>query len=192
MKQIVLVLLACFFSWQTLHAQIIKTGDQAVNLGLGFGGTMIIGNGLPSLNFAYETLPFEKLGIGYISAGGFGAYKHSRYDYPVYDNTYGPGVGEINYNYWVAAGRGAYHFDLYTLNPNDFFRYFDVYAGVIAGFRFANNNYEGTYDLTLENKVSFLNDVFAGCRYQFSDMMLVYSEVGYSVSILSFGVSVLY
>jgi len=192
MKKLALILFVSLIAYGTSQAQAIETGDQAVNLGLGFGSTMIVGDGLPSINFSYETLPFEKLGIGYISVGGFGAYKHSSYDYYGYDNQGVAHKYDVNYNYWVVAGRAAYHFDFYAMNHNDFFRYFDVYAGVVAGLRFTGNNYEGDYDVTLEDKTHFLNDLFAGCRYQFSDGLAVYAETSYNVSILSIGVSFLF
>jgi len=185
MKKLVLILFVSLIAYGTSQAQAIETGDQAVNLGLGFGGFMIEGDGLPSINFSYETLPFEKVGIGYISAGGFAAYKHSSYSYPQYDY-------DINYNYWVVAARAAYHFDFYAMNHNDFFRYFDVYAGAIAGLRFVGNNYNGTDNSHLEKKTRYINDLFAGCRYQFSDGLAVYAETSYNVSILSIGVSFLF
>ncbi len=183
MKKLVLILFVSLIAYGTSQAQAIETGDQAVNLGLGIDGLMYCGSGIPSINFSYETLPFEKLGIGYISVGGFGAFKHTTN----YDN---------KHNYWIVAGRGAYHFDFYAMNHNDFFRYFDVYAGVLAGYALVGNNYNGNYEdeayYKYEEPNQFVHDIFAGCRYQFSDGLAVYAETSYNVSILSFGVSFLF
>lgn len=189
MKKLFLLAIVSLFAFGITQAQVIETGDQAVNVGLGFGGSMVSGDGLPALTFSYETLPFEKLGIGYISVGGYGAYKHSNYDYA----WAGSPKTKVKYNYLVFGGRGAYHFDFYDMNGQEFFNKFDVYAGVFVGFSYdavkVNDNFESD---EFDNELNFRNDLFVGCRYEFSETFGVYAEAGYGISNLSAGLSFLF
>lgn len=194
MRKIFLVLFVCFFAYGTALAQAIEYGDQAVNVGIGIGGADIYGDGLPSVNFSYELLPIEKIGIGYISVGGFGSYKHSNYD------AYG---WETKYNYWIIGGRAAYHFDFYTMNRNDFFNYFDVYAGVMGGVKIQNGKEDGHYNESPYydeharhddlDETKPIVDVFAGCRYNFSENLGAFAETSVNGnSFLRIGVSFLF
>lgn len=193
MKKLLLIVFVSLFAFGVSQAQVIETGDQVASVGIGIGGSMVSGDGFPAITFSYETLPFEKMGIGYVSLGGYGAYKHSSYDY-----SWGTShKSEINYNYWVFGARGAYHFDFYDMNGQEFFEKFDVYAGVFLGFSYDavnyNGNDEGTFlEDTFENELSFRNDLFVGCRYEFSETFGVFAEAGYSVSNLSAGISFLF
>jgi len=180
MKKLLLLLFISAFSYQLLQAQAIVTGDNAINAGIGLGGTMVMGDGSPSISLSYETLPFEKLGIGYISVGGYGAYKHSSYKYSSY---------KYKINYWIAGARAAYHFDFYDLTSNDLFNKFDVYAGAFIGLSFDSNDYDGINHLGLDDGVSFREDFFVGCHYKFTDNFGVYAETGYSFAYLSGGLS---
>lgn len=186
MKKVLLVVLVAVFAFASAQAQVIETGDQAINVGIGFGGSMATGDGLASISGSYEMLPFEKMGIGYLGLGGYVAYMHSSYDAYIYD---------YNFNYFVFGARGIYHFDFYAMNNNEFFNKFDVYAGVFAGFSYDAVNFEGNdHDLLDEydNKLSFRNDLFVGCRYEFSETFGVYAEAGYGISNLSAGISLLF
>lgn len=184
MKKVFFVVLISLFAVGVMQAQVIETGDQAVNVGIGLGGGMVAGNGQPSIDFSYEVLPFEKLGIGYISVGGYGSYKHSSED----------GVGyEWKYNYWLIGGRAAYHFDFYAMNHNDFFNHFDVYAGVFAGIKIERSEFDGDYTPKDDhNSTKPRTDIFAGCRYNFSDNLAAYAETSTGLSNLSIGLSFLF
>jgi hypothetical protein len=124
--------------------------------------------------------------------GGYGAYKHSNYDYGFMNHAY-----EIKHNYWVFGARGAYHFDFYDMNGQEFFKKFDVYAGIFMGFSYDAVSYDSTFegshlDDEFDNDLSFRNDLFVGCRYLFTDNFAVFAEAGYSVSNLSAGISFLF
>lgn len=183
MKKLLFFCIASLFAYNTIQAQAIQTGDQAVNVGLGFGGSMVTGDGRPSINVSYEMLPFEKLGIGYISIGGQGAYKRSHYDY---------GTNKYTYKYWVVGARGAYHFDFYDLNGLEFFNHFDVYAGIFAGFSIDNVYSDTDLDGDLENEFSFRNDLFAGARYNFTENLGVFGELSYGINNLVIGIDFLF
>ncbi len=187
MKKLLLVLFASVLIFSVANSQAIKTGDQAVNVGLGLGGSMIEGVGLPALILSYETLPFEKLGIGYLSVGGYFAFKHSNYDYGYWGTNY-----DLKYNYWVFGGRAAYHFDFYEMNGDDFFNQFDVYAGVFLGFGINTVKYDSSWGIDFDNDFFIREDMFVGCRYKFSDNLSVFSELSYGISWLSGGVSFLF
>lgn len=187
MKKLLLILSAVFI-FSVSHAQVIVTGDQAINLGIGVGGTMVSEGGLPSINFSYETLPLEKLGIGYIGIGGYLAYKHSRYYTYTYENgTYvGRSDSKNKCNYYVFGGRATYHFDFYDMNHNNFFNYFDVYAGVFLGFSYDVFKYENA---DTKRELCLRHDLFVGCRYMFSDSFGAFAEAGYGINYLSTGIT---
>lgn len=179
MKKFMFIVLISLCSYGLVRAQAIETGCQNVNIGIGLlNGYMFEGGGLPSINFAYETLPFEKLGIGYISVGGFGAFKHSKHDYS---------LNEYDVNYLVAGGRAAYHFDFYSLTSNDFFNYFDAYAGAFVGIKLTR--YED--NIYYNNETSVIADYFIGCRYKFTDNFTCYAESN-GMALLSVGLSFLF
>jgi hypothetical protein len=182
MKKIVFLLIVSLFAYSSIQAQAIETGDQAVNIGIGFGGSMVTGDGSPSFNVSYEILPFEKVGIGFISIGGYGAYKRSNYNY---------GLDEYSLNYWVFGARGAYHFDFYDMNGLEFFKHFDVYAGVFAGFSSENIDSDINGG-DLDDELNFRNDLFAGARYNFTENIGVFGEVSYGINNLVFGIDFLF
>lgn len=185
MKKLFFIALVSLFAFGATQAQVIETGDNAVNIGLGFGGSMVTGDGLPSISASYEMLPFEKMGIGYLGLGGYVAYKHSSFDY-IYS--------DVSYNYFVFGARGIYHFDFYSMNNSEFFNHFDVYAGAFLGFSYDAINYDGQHSelIEIENSLSFRNDIFIGCRYKFTESIGVHAEAGYGVSNLTAGISFLF
>jgi hypothetical protein len=184
MKKLFFLFVVSLLVYTTTNAQAIQTGDQAINIGIGFGSSLVDRDhtGLPSINVSYEFLPFEKLGIGYIGLGGYAGYKHSNYDYGTY---------EYKYNHWIFGVRGAYHFDFYDMNGIDFFNQFDVYAGVFAGFMIDNDDWND--DLSdPDYGLSFRNDLFAGARYNFIENIGVFTEVGYGINYFVFGIDFLF
>ena len=183
MKRILFLLVAGIFACNTISAQAIETGDQAVNLGLGIGGTLTHGDASPGINLSYEMLPFDQLGIGYIGVGGYVSYIYS-------NDQIGP--ARYEYNYYVFGARGTYHFDFWHLTHDKIFNQLDLYAGVFAGFVYDNEDWNNNQANTEDYILTFRNDFFAGARFNFSSNFGVFSEIGYGLNTFTFGVDFLF
>lgn len=176
-KLVVLVFATVLFALP-MSAQTFEKGSQVLNVGLGIGsiyGTMR----LPGINGAYEIGVTEKIGIGYISAGGFLGLTFNK----DYFSRYGGNLG-YNYTHIIITPRAAYHFDL----VEDF----DFYAGLAIGANLVlskarNSETEIVSDPAYENGV--YPSVFAGARYYVSPNFALMSELGFGAYILNLGVS---
>ena len=170
------------------QAQAFEPGTNVLNFGFGLGSNYYSGAyykmRIPPIGISYERGITEKIGIGHISAGGYFGISGSKYEYSGWGYTYG-----YKYTYITFALRGLYHFDFYELTNNDIFNKFDIYAGITSGLRFTSSKEYGNnlYNVSPDNDVSLVYGVFVGARYYFSPVFGVYTELGYSTSILNFG-----
>ena len=169
-----------------------------INLGFGFGGvnyySINTGTGYnyrrtPAISLSYEQPWKKKLGPGYLGIGAYLGFQNARYRYD--DVFYGGGkyYYEHNWNYFMVAARGAYHWDV--LNSKNA----EVYAGVVIGLRFQtysyNTNDPDPYtDYRLSNSAVYpAYSLFAGARWYFAKRVAVFGEVGYGISYLTAGLS---
>jgi len=188
MQKLLLSAITVFLYIGISNAQPLTFGKH--NLGLSFGIPNEIHSNYssksPSVNISYHYGFSDKIGIGYISAGGmisfFGA------DYKV-DNS---GVKyNAEYSYTTIGPRAAYHFDMSDITGNKTWDLIDVYAGMFLGLQFEKmKTYDSITDITnTDNKSRLATDIFAGIRYSLTDNVGIYSELGFGLNSFNFGVS---
>lgn len=174
-----------------------------INLGVGFGSRAyhsiyrIPGHSYgrtPAFSLTYEQAYPKKLGPGYLGIGAYLGFQHEYYKYTsgyydnlLYYNTYNY---SHNWNYFMVAARGAYHWDV--LNAKNA----EVYAGVIVGMRFQIHNYT-TNDPNNRDPYSYtqsfaypVGSAFAGARWYFAKNFGLFAEVGYGISYATGGFSI--
>jgi len=183
MKKLCLAFVVLIMSLFQLKAQPFEYGDNVLNIGIGLAP---VGYGYtyagysPGLEASFEHGFFEKLGIGYISIGGYAGFRRATYDW-VWDN--------YSITQTIVAARGAYHFDFLDLSGEDIFEKFDVYAGVLMGLRFETADYDDDI-VEFDNSTSGVFDTFIGGRYYFSENFGAYSEISYAgISYFTVGLS---
>ena len=190
MKKIfqLLTISALFLMSLTLSAQEFVKGTKMLSIGIG-AGDRYYGSGfnmiIPPLQANLDIGVSEKLGIGYIGVGGLIAYSASRYGY---DNWWGR--YERRYSNLTIGFRGSYHFALDVKG-------LDLYAGLMIGYNIASYketfppNYDKNYRYYNYDRTygGVLGGLFAGARYMFNDKFGIYGELGYTVSVLSVGVT---
>jgi hypothetical protein len=115
---------------------------------------------------------------GVVSAGGvFGV------GFANYTNAYYSGY-EVKSTYFLVAARGNYHFI--------FHEKFDPYAGVLLGYYFGSSKttyppgYTSGYYPTVSSG-GFHGGVYAGARWFFTPAFAAFAELGWGMSILTFG-----
>ena len=180
MKKIAFILALAFLGQICVHAQPFKKGDKVLNLGIGIGTGIYSGGAysmrIPPVAASFEVGVSDKLGIGYIGAGGVLGIAGSKYEVTILD-TYG-----WKYTYIIVGGRAAYHFDL----VDDL----DIYAGLMAGVSITTSKEIGDPPIG-ENPEStgYAHYEFAGIRYYVSSGFALMAELGYGVSYLRLGVA---
>ena len=159
-----------------------QRGDNAINLGIGFGSSLgyTYSSQTPGISASFEHGVWEVGGPGVISLGGYIGYKSFTNKYDYFLSYY-----EEKWSYTIIGFRGAYHFN--GINTDKF----DVYGGVMLSYNilsYTNNNNSSFY--THDTYGSALGgSLYIGGRYFISPNFALYSELGYGVSILNFGVS---
>lgn len=175
----------------TSHGQVFVKGTKMLSAGIGLGDRYLILSGynmvVPPLQLNFDYGITEKLGIGYIGVGGLLSYSVNRYDY---SNS----IFNYNYRYTYTnitiASRATYHFDLGIEKV-------DLYAGAILGFNIASRSetYTGNgipasnFSLDPPGNGGLVVGPFAGARYMFNEHFGAYSELGYTVSIFTLGLT---
>ena len=160
-----------------VSAQIptFSKGDNVVNFGIGFGGTMYSAYSLtsshvsrmPAFFASYENCIIDGVWDDYSSIGVGGQIAYSSVSWKNSD-------WKIH-NVLIGA-RGALHYA--------FVDKLDTYAGVMMGYKIVTDN----TDFYKYNN-AFASDFFVGARYYLTDSFSVFSELGYYVSLVSLGVS---
>lgn len=185
MKKIILGLLAIVAIVGVSNAQVMKKGDNALNLGIGVPdvvGTMRI----PAIIGAFDMGVSDKLGIGYISAGAQATLSGGKQSVKIW------GIGtEYKTTNLIFGGRAAYHFDFVDITGNDAFSKFDIYGGFFAGLNIEmEKETDDITDTTVKDtNVKFKEDFFVGARWAVSDALRLYAEAGYNIAYISAGVS---
>ncbi len=163
MKKLILATIFALVSLAT-QAQTFEEGDLNISAGIGLGSWY--GSSIPvSASVEY--------GINEnISAGGYIGYL-----------SYNPSWSgnDFRVNITLIGPRASYHFtDWDTGN-------WDLYAGAFAGVAIVSysNGYRDTWGYT--GPGSFRISGYAGGRYNFSDNMAAFSELGYGIEYLRVG-----
>ncbi len=147
----------------------------------------------PVFSFSYEQPLKNKVGPGFIGVGAYlsfqNAHRYDDYDW-WYNGTTSNYRNKENWNYYVVAARGAYHWD--GLNSGKA----EVYAGTIIGVRIStydystdNKNPNYTYVHNHASSVTPAFSVYAGARYYFVPNVAFFGEVGAGVSFISGGLT---
>jgi hypothetical protein len=172
-----------------------------INLGVGLTGTYhhfdnrhgYSHGRTPAFIFVYEQPLKNKVGPGYIGIGPYLSFQnaHQRYDYDWYYNGKNdPYYYEHNWNYFVIAARGAYHWDVLNSSKAE------LYAGTIIGVRvhqytYKDNNPDPNYNgyERSDGSVYPAVAVYAGARWYFVPNVGLYGEVASGVSFLTGGLT---
>ncbi len=183
------------------QAQSFDVGTNAVNLGIGLGGTRY--SYINSYNDRYTISPtlcgsFERgvteLGPGVLGIGGFLARKSVKYEYM----SPASWSGGYAYNYdqrWsntVIGLRGSWHYNEWHGSDR-----FDLYGGVMLGYNIGSykdkstrtrNGVTEAYNENYSYSTSFVTwSTYLGGRYFFSDNVGAYLELGYGMTYLNLG-----
>jgi len=185
MKNLSLFIIALLFVGASANAQglVYGKGSSAINLGVGFGSTVITGTTgfAPSFSASYEygilEIPIGS-NTGVVSAGGIFGFGTASYNYTNWQDL------KYKYNYFLVAARGNFHFIFHDQ--------FDPYAGFLLGYSFVNGKWVG--DGTKPNNWNatsngFQGGAYAGARWFFTPAIAAFAEVGWSISILTVGVT---
>ena len=176
--------LFCLIATQ-VAAQIptFTRGDNVAGLGLGVGGTLYA-----DLFSGYKQTPYFLLN-----------YEHCIID-NLWDERSSIGVGgQMGYASakWENSG-GAYGWKRSDFNIGvrgslhyTFVDKLDTYAGILFSYNIVSYKYWGTSGIETRSNPDniMIPTVFAGARYYLADSFAVFAELGYGVSIFSFGVS---
>lgn len=171
------------------HGQVMKKGDAAINVGIGLPS--FTGLSIPTVTASFDMGITEKIGIGYISAGGQVAFSRMKISTAWLGLVSGFSTSTTNF---IVGGRGAYHFDFATMSGNSTFDKLDIYAGIFMGLNFqtVKTEYEEeTIGFKNNSKMTphFWADGFAGIRYAISDNFKIYAELGGTIAYIQGGVS---
>jgi hypothetical protein len=170
----------------SMFSQPFGKDSQAINLGIGFGNTILTGSyysfTIPVIAAAYE-YGLVEIGMGphvtgVISAGGFLGYANNKYKYPNW-------TGDVSlvYNTFQVSARGNYHFIFHDK--------IDTYAGIQLGYAIINSKWKGDSSIPPYSAVGskFAGGGYVGGRYYWNDSWAVYAELGWMLYIFSFGVT---
>ena len=172
-------------------AKCFDENTKLINVGLGLGkGYVPLGASgsfnSPSFSLSYEQPWPQRIGPGFLGVGAYLGYQFSR------DKTNSNGFYyEHNYNYIMATGRAAYHWDVLNSEKAE------VYAGSLVGVRIQLYRYETNVVGPTANNNKYSNgggaypvfSMFAGARWYFAENIAVYGEAGSGVSYLSGGIT---
>lgn len=186
MKKVFLILVVLTAFTAGLSAQSFEKGNHGINVGLGFGHMYYGGWGggyygsLPVISGSYELgiveVPMGSDLTGVVSVGGIMAFTGGRYGKWDNDNYW-------SYTVFTLAARGNYHFIFHDK--------FDPYAGVLMGFSIWSDRWHGdnAYETGGSSSGGFEAGAYVGARYFFTDMIAVYSEIGYLPAFFNVGVT---
>lgn len=167
-----LLIFLLFFS-TVVHAQSFEQGDKLLNVGLGIGN--VLGSG--STVFPPTQVTFEYGVTESISVGGFIGYAANKVSYGI---PFTSDSDEIKTTFTYFGARVSYHF--YNTEK------IDVYGSGGLGY-YTSSISDGDpdyYDIKLGG---FAYDISIGGRYYFNEKIGMFTELGYGISILQFGLA---
>jgi len=166
MKKLILLFAVALFSVGIVSAQVYTEDSKLVNIGIGFGGGYTTGKvGIPPISASFEKGITEK-----ISVGGIAGYAASKYELMGFKS---------EYSYILLGARGSYHF--YNTDK------IDGYAGAMLGYNIVSAKVTGLGAAASSSGLAYSG--FVGGRYFFSEKLAAFAEIGYGISVITFGVS---
>jgi hypothetical protein len=180
-SKILLLIAAITFSVTLTNAQIATEGSKFVNLGLGLGTNLYSGlhykMQVPPVSASFEYVIKDELFDENSSLGvggylGFTSYKWTSGDWG------------WKYNSIVIGPRGYLHYQ--------FIDNLDTYTGILLGYNILSSKWTGSgTSWGSANSGGIAYSWFVGGRYFFSDNIAAMLELGYGVSYLNIGVSIM-
>lgn len=174
MKKVILVLGIVLLATMT-YAQPFQKGTNVLNAGIGFGTNLGgLGSARPAISASFEHGAWEIGGPGVVSLGGY--IGNTGYTYKNAGYTQ-------KWNYTVVGVRSAYHYNGFDNLPD-----LDVYGGLMLSYNIASYKADG-YDGPNSYGSGLGLSAYVGGRWFFSEMLGVYAELGYGVSVLNAGIA---
>jgi len=162
--------------------QGMEVGKNNFGIGLGLGNNWYrVGGIVPAIRANFDHGFFEA-GPGIISLGGSAGIS-----YCTYDNFLGQGYNQSWTNV-VIASRGAWHYNFGNIGNENF----NAYGGAGIGIRleFYKNNYNGSTVIVDDYGGPIPHfSTFIGGSYQFSESLGIFTELGYDVTNVLFGLN---
>lgn len=157
-----------FFCSSLSFAQAYEQGDKLLNIGAGIGSQFMASGatGTPPVSLSLEFGATD-----HISVGVYGGYAGAEV------NT---AMGDWDYTYIIAGGRGSYHFDFGGDN-------LDPYAGIMLGYNIASVSTTG--NVPAASAGGFIWGAHAGARYLIGPKFGLFAEVGYGIAWLTGGLA---
>jgi len=167
-------------------------GDNAINLGIGFGNHYYTGLGsdfssTPALTVTYDHGLKDIEDIkGTIGLGGILGFQGSSYKW-------NDGLGDYYNEHWsniIIAPRVTYHAGFLNTNM------WDLYAAFFLGIRIESYNFEtnnSSYNALYEGNYGGTNlaaGLTIGGAYYFTPVIGVFAELGYDVAYFKVGISI--
>lgn len=172
MKKTIIYLTITLFTVTIMHSQEFNAGTNAINLGVGLGGsfgTFTTSSVSPGISVSYERGIWDIGGPGVISLGGYIGVKSYRYEI----------LGtRSKWSYTTVGIRGAYHFNGLEVEN------LDVYGGAMLAYNIANFSGDS---VAFKVASTFRPTFFVGGRWYFGDTFGVFAEAGYGVAYLTVG-----
>ena len=166
MKKLILLFAVALFSVGIVSAQVYTEDSKLLNIGIGFGGGYTTGKvGIPPISASFEKGITDK-----ISVGGIAGYAASKYELMGFKS---------EYSYILLGARGSYHF--YNTDK------IDAYAGAMLGYNIVSAKVTGLGAAASSSGLAYSG--FVGGRYFFSEKLAAFAEIGYGISVITFGVS---
>lgn len=147
-------------------------GEKNLNIGVGFGSTLVGGLDLPPISASYE-VGTDLLTIPNVSLGGYFGFAQSSENW---------GLWELSYTHIILGARGSYHF--YSNKQ------WDCYGGLMIGYNIVSSSVDGPdedgYNYSAASS-ELTYSLHAGARYYISQNFGFYAELGYGVVYLNLG-----
>lgn len=171
---IFLVFISTFAALPSFGQSAYQSGNFIINGGIGLGSSIY---GSISLNGSAEYFINDEVSIG--GGIGYSGYNRGRY------------LGDpLRVSVIYLGPRGSFHLSnaLGIENPA-----LDLYAGVFVGYGIVSVSYRnervwGT-NAYYNGYSNFNYDIFGGARYQFSESLAGYAELGFGISVLQLGIT---
>ena len=184
MKNLLMFFLVVSFSLSQLLAQesTFASGHKVLNLGLGLGSTMYTGSyykmGIPPLSASLEVgIKDNVLEKGSIGVGGYLGFSSYKWEYSDWG---------WKYSNFIIGARGNFHYPLVDK--------LDTYTGLLLGYNISTSKEFGSaipgFDYTASSG-GIAYAWFVGARYYFKDTFAIMAELGYGITYLNLGVSLI-
>ena len=178
------ILLSAIFT--NTNAQTFSKGTTLVNAGLGLGwyNYDYAATSFPAISLSMEKGVYEIPDIGIISAGAIFEWKNAYYNYSSFYLTQSY-TQKWNWNDYVFGARAALHITAIHVDK------LDVYGGLAIGIRIETSHIKDN-SINLESSSSTTTPLFAlygGARYNLTEKIAAFGEMGYGLGYLTLGVS---